>query len=637
MSVAAARSSDLHPTTQYAVDVVDGRIVTGLPVLWACQRHLDDLEHGEKRAGFYFDEGVADRILTFFATRLRFVEGERSRQPFELEPWQQFILGSIFGWMREDGFRRFLEAWIRVASGNGKSPIAAGVALYCIGWDGHYDLNTGEWCGEMRAQNFTAATKLEQARIILSLAALMAEESPKLDGRRGGRLSVVGGKAINRIIDPETHSYLRALGRDSKTEHGWNPLLVCFDEVHSYGHRGMWDVLAKATVKRKQSLLFGITTAGDGGPLSFGYQQNEHYRRIIDPKSGVKDDRAFVYIAEMLARSKCLKCRGEGKDEEGRECKRCGGRGWLGDDYRDERNWIKANPNLGVSVQVDGLRNLVEKAQIDKKREPSLLVYNFNQDQASGEREIPLEDWDATGELNPVPSAAELKLRPCFGGLDLASNQDLNAFDLYFPICGPWKVAVLLSWFWVAEETVPVRRQADGMDYQPWIDSGAIRVTPGKFTDYEVIYKAIVEEIAPQYSIRAVGADRKFGDKLLPDLEKAGMTVDRIAQSFANLGVPWQLFTRLIGTMKLAHGGQVVMRWCAGNVVTKRDADDIKIPSKEKSAEKIDGVAAALNAIYMAAHTEFEVGPPAKIEHHAIPRQRGPAGVTIHQAFKTAR
>lgn len=600
--------------------MVDGRVITGKPVLWACARHLEDLEHGEKRAGLWFDESLADRIVRFFA-QLAFVEGERAGEPFVLEPWQEFCLGSVFGWMNQDGVRRFRESWIRIGRGNGKSTMGAGVGLYCTGWDGHY--HGGAWKQEHRAQCFTAATKLKQARVIHASAMDQVQKHSKyLKDRMITRR--------DRIIHPETSSYFEPLGRDSKTEDGLNPVLALFDEVHAYGGRGMWDVMTSAMVKRRQPLIFAITTAGYGGPTSFGVQQDEHYKRTLDPKAGQRNDSAFVYIAELDPEVRCGLCKGGGTAADGKRCARCEGRGYNGDDWRDEDNWIKANPNLGVSVYVEGLRERVEQAIMNRQQEPDVRVKNMNQWQQEGQRAIPMDTWDACAAACPVPPREELRRRPCFMGLDLASNRDLNALELYFPICGPWRYAVVLSYFWLAEETVRARREK--IDYSPWIDSGEIEITPGEFVDQEVIRRKC-NELAKIFTIRKLGADRKFGEKLLPELEKDGFEVVRVAQSFANICPAWQKLEELVGRQQLAHGDNQVLRWCAGNVVLARDFDGLEIPSKMKSSEKIDGIMALANAIHLAQTTPYEAPRSAPISH-PLSRNKPGGKRSIYQVFK---
>jgi phage terminase large subunit-like protein len=625
VDVQALASPGVHPVTAYAVDVVDGRIVAGKPVQWACQKHLDDLEAGEKRAGIWFYDGAADHIINFFAERLFLVEGEGAGKPIILEPWQQFIVGSIFGWMRDDGYRRYREAWVRVARGNFKTGLGAGIGLYCTGWDGFW--GPRGWQVMQGAQTFVIATKLAQASICHKAAIKMAVQSPYVADRMIIPETPKDRVVRCRIVHPETGSFFENLGRDSETEDGWAPTCAILDEVHAYGDRGMWDVMESAFVKRAQPLLFAITTAGYGGPGTFGMKQDRYYRELVDPASGRHSDSAFVYVAELDERVRCVVCRGQA----GSACPACGGRGHLGDDYRDEGVWLKANPNLGVSVYVQGLRDRVEKAQGDKSIEPDVLVKNFNYWLPSGQRGMSLDVWDASGAANSMPPEAELIRRPCFAGLDLGSNRDLLALVLYWPACGAWKTAAVRAWFWVAEDTIPIRLREDKVDYQPWVDSGEIETTPGEFTDQAAVRKKL-EELAKVYTIRKLGADRKFGEKLLPELQQDGFDVYRIAQSFTNLCPAWQALERQVGRLELAHEGNTVLRWNAGNVVLARDPDGLVMPSKGKSKEKIDGIAALLNAEHLAMTTPY-AGPTKPPESHALPKARGGGKRAILGAF----
>jgi phage terminase large subunit-like protein len=622
--VQALQAPDGHPVTSYAVDVVDGRIVAGKPVQWACQKHLDDLEHGDQRAGLWFDSEAADRVIRFFSL-FNLVEGDFAGQPVILEPWLAFIYGSVIGWMRQDGYRRFREAWVRLARGNFKSGSASILGLYMTGWDGHH--GPQGWRAMRGAQTFAIATKLAQASILHNMAMEFAKESeyasqhllvPETNGRVARR----------RILHPETGSFFENLGRDNKTEDGWAPTCAILDEVHAYGDRGMWDVMKSAFVKRAQPLLFAITTAGYGGPNTFGMMQDRYYRDMLDPASGKHSDSAFVYIAEMDEKTRCSVCRGQGKG-----CAACAGRGYLGDDYRDESVWPKANPNLGVSVYVQGLRDRVEEAQSNKAIEPDVLVKNFNYWLPSGQRGMSVDVWDASGVACPMPPEAELRKRPCFGGLDLGSNKDLLALVLFWPICGPWKVAAVKAWFWVAEATVPVRLKEDSVDYRPWIEAGEITTTDtaGEFTDQEAVRKKL-NHLATVYTVRKVGADRRFGEMLLPLLDKDGFETVRVAQTHSNIGPAWQIFERLVGNQQLAHGGNGVLRWNVRNVRLAFDDYGLAIPKKSESEEKIDGVAALMDAIYLANITPF-AGVSKPPESHALPKARGGGKRAILGAF----
>ena len=287
--------------TEYAEQVVGGQAATGLLVRLACLRHLEDLEDGEQR-GLWFDSEAAERAIQFYP-KLRHHKGEWAGQPIHLEPWQCFIIGSIFGWMRWDDehgwLRRFRLAYNELGRKNGKSTLASGVGLYMAFFD-----------GEPGAEVYAAATKKDQAKIVWGDARATVLRSPGL------RQYVT--PLANNLHRVASGSKFEPLGADQDTLDGLNAHCVIIDELHAHKSRGLWDVMETSTGARRQPLIFAITTAG-WDKQSICWEQHEYGEKVV--QGLVDDDSYFVYIATL--------------DE--------------GDDWADETCWIKANPNLGVS------------------------------------------------------------------------------------------------------------------------------------------------------------------------------------------------------------------------------------------------------------------------------------------------
>lgn len=349
------------PATEYAQRVLDGEIVTGRPVRWACARHLRDLKECRSR-GLAFDADEAARWVEFFGL-LRHFEGTWGKAdggrgaPVALELWQKFVTGSIVGWQRRSGggwLRRFRQAWVEVARKQGKSLWAAGMGLGFLTID-----------GEPGAQIWNAATKLKQARVIHGAAMEMRRKCPEL--------RELVGQLKDRLFVTETHSYFAPLGADSETEDGLNPHVALLDEVHAHPDGSMWDVLESGMAARSQPLILAVTTAGFDRH-SFGKQQHDYHRRLLDPASGIENDQVFAYIAEL--------------DREGLDATNQ-------DDPYDESVWIKANPNLGVSVGLDYLRARALKAQQNPREENDFLCKNLNVWVGQAVRWIPMQHWDA--------------------------------------------------------------------------------------------------------------------------------------------------------------------------------------------------------------------------------------------------
>ena len=334
----------MHKIHQYAEDVAAGRIVTGLPVRWACKRHLLDLQHGEKR-GFYFDDSRAESFLEFARLQKHF-KGPWAGQPFDPEPWQEFLLGCIFGWIREDGTRRFREAWINTAKKQGKTFVEAIIALWMLAFD-----------GEQGAEVVSVATKAKQARIAFDAA----------------RMMVTGNKDLHEFIrvfktslwSPGNDGRFTPLSRSQTGEDGPSISCAILDEIHEWPDGALWRITRSGRIARPQPLLVAATTAGFN-MYGFGKQQYDLFRRIVDPNSGTDNDSAFVYIAEI--------------DD--------------GDDWRDESVWIKANPNLGVSVTLDQLREEFATAEHSTADENNFRVKHLNGWVAQAERWLSMAHWD---------------------------------------------------------------------------------------------------------------------------------------------------------------------------------------------------------------------------------------------------
>ena len=307
MAVSAPAKS---PVTTYAEAVQAGDIVAGPFVRLAAARHLRDLETGPAR-GLHFDHDAAERALRFFGF-LQLAEGEFAGKPFNLELWQQFIIGSLFGWMGADGYRRFRKAYIEIGKGNGKSPLAAGVGLYGLVAD-----------GEAGAEIYSAAVTRDQAGILWTDAKHMVEASAALRDRIDINVSNLAFSATN--------SYFRPVSSEARSLDGKRVFMALVDELHEHRTPMVVDKMQAGTKGRRQPLIFEITNSGYDR-TSVCWQHHEYSRQILE--GTLEDDGWFAYIAAL--------------DE--------------GDDYRDRDVWIKANPNLGVSITHKYLEEQVREA-----------------------------------------------------------------------------------------------------------------------------------------------------------------------------------------------------------------------------------------------------------------------------------
>lgn len=545
---------------QYISDVIDGRQLAGKWVKLAVARHMSDLADGDSR-GLRFNEALARHVIDFFGF-LRHSKGEWAGGVIHLEPWQQFVLAMVFGWQRYDEerggwVRRFRQTYLEVSRKNGKTTLAAGVALYLLDAD-----------GEPGAEVYCAATKRDQARIAWSECKRMVQSSPFLRRR------------IRQVRDnlhiEGTASKLEPLGRDTDSMDGLNAHGAIVDELHAHKNRETWDLLDTATGSRRQALLFGITTAGTDRQ-SICWAMHEYTEKILE-RTAVDDSFFGIIYALDLARV----------DSDGTAIE-------LGDDWADPACWIKANPNLGISKKLGYMRDQANMAAQMPSAMNSFLQRDCGIWTQSAVRWLNAERWHACGQ--PV-DANGLAGRLCFGGLDLSSTTDITALVLVFPPQVDGDPYHALCKFWVPEETMRERSRRDRAMYATWVRQGHMATTPGNVIDYEFILSEI-DDLAQRYDIQEIAFDRWGAAQVQTKLIDMGGEewVVGFGQGFASMSAPTKELERLIGNGSLAHGGHPVLTWMAGNVVASSDAAGNIKPDKAKSTEKIDGIVALIMAL----------------------------------------
>lgn len=553
-----------HAVAAYAEAVVSGEIVAGRLVRLACQRHLDDLEHGHER-GLRFDEAAADKALSFFGL-LKLAEGEHEGQPFVLQPWQQFVIGSLFGWKASDGTRRFRTAYLEIGKGNGKSPMAAGIGLYGLLGD-----------GEAAAEIYSAATVKDQAKILFRDAENMVKASPALARRVDQR--------VNNLAVLASNSYFRPVSSEHRGLDGKRVHIALIDELHEHPNATVVDKMRAGTKGRRNPLIFEITNSGyDRHSVCF--QHREYSEKVLTDQ--LPNDSWFAYVCGL---DPCDACRAEGAVAPKDDCERC-------DNWQDEAVWLKANPNLGVSITLKYLREQVAEAKGMPAKQGIVKRLNFCIWTEQVTRWVPLDLWDQAGPQTPL---AELRGRPCFAALDLASTIDIAALTLWFPDRdGPDEDndegGDLLAWFWVPEDNIDARVKRDKVPYDVWVRDGLIEATPGNVTDYDFIREQ-VNSLAQTYDIAEIAYDPWNATQLAVQLQGDGATMVPFRQGYVSMNEPCKSFERLVMKGLIRHGGNPVLRWMLGNVAVRTDpAGNIKL-DKERSPEKIDGIVAGVMAI----------------------------------------
>ncbi len=492
----------------------------------------------------HYDKAKADRAVRFIEN-LRHTKGKWDGKPFWLLPWQEQIIRDIFGIVDEDGNRQFRTAYVEIGKKNGKSELAAAVALYLLYAD-----------NEPSAEVYGAAADRQQASIVFDVAKRMVEKSPALLKR-----SKIAA-ATKRIVNYSNAGFYQVLSAEVGTKHGLNVSGLVFDEVHAQPNRKLYDVLTKGSGDaREQPLYFLITTAGtDKESICF-----ELHTKALDILAGRRIDHTFYPVVYGLT------------DD---------------DDWTDEANWYKANPSLGQTIRIDRVREAFLEAK-ENPAEENVKQLRLNMWVSSLTRFIPEQIYDLGN--TPIDMDA-LKGRECYGGLDLSSTGDITAFVLMFPPRDETEKYVMLPFFWIPEDTIPLRVRRASVPYDVWHKQGYIMATEGNVIHYAFIEK-FIEKLGEQYHIMEIAFDRWGAVQMVQNLEGMGFTVVPFGQGFKDMSPPTKEFLKLLMEGNIIHGGNPVMRWMSGNVVVDRDAAENIKPTKAKSPEKIDGIVAAIMAL----------------------------------------
>lgn len=574
--------------TAYATAVVAGEIVAGPHVRNACRRHLDDLARGHER-GLMFDPAAADRVYRFFETRLRLNGGQFEGKPFLLHASQAFKLGSLFGWKRTDGSRRFRRAYIEEGKGNGKSPFAAGVGLYGMLAD-----------DEPGAEIYPIAAHRDQAMILFRDAVKMVDQSPDLESRvtkSGGP-----GREYN-LAFLKTGSFMRPLSREAgKTGSGLRPHMGLADEVHEHPNRDAMEMIERGFKFRRQPLLLMITNSGSDRK-SICWEEHEHAIRVAAGNPHAKDDDA-AYLGEVVDDSTFSFVCGLDKDD---------------DPLRDPNCWAKANPLLGSILTESYLAGVAQQALTMPGKANGIKRLHFCQwtdaDTAWIDRaalEATLDDFD-TAELGDVLAV----------GLDLSRKNDLTAAAFVaedgFTDDGKPKFAAWIE-AWTPLEGLQQRSDYDRTPYSLWVEEGHLRTTPGKRVDYAFIAKHL-SDVDALHPIGLLAYDNYAFDKFKTELDEVGLAVTELNHPQAGrkrskledgepgLWMPGSIsaLEDLIIEGRLRLKKNPVLVSAAMSAVTESDPLENKWFAKRKTTQRIDAIVALAMAIGAATMNEAPV------------------------------
>jgi phage terminase large subunit-like protein len=529
----------------------------------------------------WFNRKAAQEAVDFFPACIKHIEGEKAGQPFELQKWQASVVANLFGWKATDAIerecRRYRECLIYVPRKNGKTPFSAAIALYILFCD-----------PEVGQQNYIAAANREQASFLFRQAKGMIDQEEMFSSRS----RIYGGHAeagqSRSIVREDKNSFLRVVSADGVTKHGGTSHLVLVDELHAQPNRELIDVLTSSTasLNRKQTLVIYATTADYDRPSIC----NEKYQYACNVRDNGGDptkpgfDSAFLpVIYEALQE----------------------------DDWKEEKVWRKANPNLGVSVSLDYLRRESKIAAENPEKEFEFKRLHLNMRTPTSRKWLDQNIWDDCGGTSLEAQVIGL---PGYAGLDLGSSRDFTAFVMAFRL-DDGKIA-LIPRFWIPEQAGERRTQHARLPIRTWVDHGWLQLTEGDEVHYGKVRADIVDD-CQKFGITSINVDRLFqGAETCQKLIEEGLHIEAFGQGFASMAMPAKDFDERFFARKFIHDGNPVMRWMIGNAVVQRDPAGNMKPDKDKSADKIDGVVSAI----MATAGLLAAPPPLVYETRGVPQ-----------------
>ncbi|OFX13209.1 MAG: hypothetical protein A2Z18_11115 [Armatimonadetes bacterium RBG_16_58_9] len=531
---------------QYARDVVDDKIPSCHWIKLACQRQLDDLARTEWH--WRFDANLANAYCQFVEL-LPHVKGRWDSPTIRLQPWQIFFIATAFGWVDDEGFRRFRKALLVVGRGNSKSTMAAALALAVLCID-----------NEPGAGIYSAARTRDQAKVVWLIAHAM---TTKTQGLR----DAFGVLPMAHAITREAHNgTFRALSRDAQVSEGESVHMGIVDEIHAHPDRTVYDVVLHGMRARKQPLLLEISTEGDdrSGILV------EEVDYLKDVLRGLVDGERFFGLYYTLD---------------------------IGDDWTSPIGWLKANPNLNVSVFEDELLTLRDQALANPGAQASFKTKRCNIRHATMEGYFNMLAWDGPCR-KPGLTFSDVQGWQCFFGVDLASEIDIAALSMVFRNGGNFAV---FGRYYLPENAI-IKGTPNYDRYRGWASAGSsknsrwLTLTPGNVIDFEFIEEDLVQ-LAGELHPRAIGYDPYQATEMSQRMEKRGLAMIKVPATVAMFSEPMKRLGSLITSGRIKHDGDPVLAWMMGNIIAREDAKENVYPRKGRPDRKIDGAIATMIAL----------------------------------------
>jgi phage terminase large subunit-like protein len=566
---------------QYIAGVLDGSIPAGPWIKKALQRHKRDLEKSSNTGNFYFDPNAGDFVIDFVQT---FCIPSEQETPLVLTPWQHAVLYITYGWKRADGTRRFRRVYLEIAKKNGKTELVAALAIYHLIAD-----------GELSPRVFVAATTGKQANHCFKSAVAMRDKQSELKEAIGK-----SGKNPVHALYTDNLGRLSKMARDAASEDGALVSCAILDELHRWKTgSNLYSVLRYGGRTRKQPIMWQTTTAGasaDGTSLC--YSEREYGCKILD---------GFEVNDEIAPWIFCM-------DDK--------------DNWKDPKNWIKANPSMGYLFNEETLVNEFNEAQgkpgeVGEFKRFALNIWSSEADDPA----IEIAKWDACcrEDITKYPdprrlredAIKELAGRTCFGGIDLAPKLDTSALLLLFPPTTIGEKWAVLEYFWCPKDNVQVRVKRDHVHYDTWSEQKFITLTSGNMTDVRLIADALLG-ISKQFNLKEIYYDAAWSSELVRMLGELDSSLHEkcveFPQSFMRMNAPCQEFMRKVLRQEFSHSHNPVMRWQMANLRwnTQKGTGFVK-PARGSKREKIDGCASLIMALACATSPDNQIKPKKKL------------------------
>ena len=533
---------------EYYSEIEKKNIVVCEEIRSLYKRLVEEMDCKDDSFPFYFDEAVGNHAIEFIETFCKHYQGEHAGEVVKLELFQKAFIQSLFGWLEKTtDNRRFREYFFEVARKHGKSFLSACIAVYMLVAD-----------GEDGAEVYSAATKLDQAKIIYNAAKNVIDQSKEL--------SALVKSTREGLYFKMTRSLMKPLPNESKSLDGLNIHFAALDEIHEQKDRNMYDVLRQGMKARRQPLIGCITTSGFRRE---GLYDNLHDYAVDVAKGNIKDDRMLPVVYKL--------------DDI--------------DEWRNPKMWIKANPGIGTIKSYVQLADDVERAKQDASYLPTLLVKDFDMKQSEQSAWMPLESI-----INETVADMEyLKHSYAIGGCDLSATTDLTCATLLIRKPNDENVYVLQHYFLPQGRVDKLEfTQSKEAPYKLWAEQGWLTINEGASVDYSKVTKWFVRMVT-EFDIRPLWIcyDRALSGYWVPEMEEYGFEMEKTAQGPFTWSQPMKEMGGAFTDHVVVYQNNPILRWCLANTAkksTNQDGIESIQPVKIQQNRRIDGMVSLLNA-----------------------------------------